>query len=550
MSAEVIAADLGPRPLHGQPRHGGRQVHRRDREEPGADLRRGRRGQRGAVLRRGRRHLRQAQRGPRRPRPVRQHRERLPAAAPGDLRRSRGAGDEPARQHRRGVHPPTRRDHRLPGAGCGTAPRAVAAVPRATAARWATASTSASCRVVRLRRRQHPLSLDHGRLSRRRRAAAGRDGCTWSPPSSRSTASSGGWSWSGSSAGTTPNSPDSPHPRPASSGSTRCLQVPPRSPCRYRARRATVGAPQTRGRLAMPEHQYDERIETLRPPAARLEDEVGSHAGKAAAAGRTDALGAGDILGLQRSSRQRRRHLAARGGALAGARRHLLRRATARAGGSHRHGGPDGPRLQRRPRARRHRGRLVGTGGERARLHRRIQHRLPARHVRPDLDAGKTTLAHELTHVVQQRSGPVDGTSAPGGIKVSDPSDRFEREASANAERVMAAPAPEPQRPRARRRPAVEQREPVGRRKRRSRRLKAPSCSARGSGGRGGRGRLTCRPRAEVRHDGHRSTISGGTRTAAHRRARRPGVGRAASRGACRCPCCPAPCSAVRGTPR
>jgi hypothetical protein len=55
---------------------------------------------------------------------------------------------------------------------------------------------------------------------------------------------------------------------------------------------------------------------------------------------------------------------------------------------------------------------------------------------------GKTTLAHELTHVIQQRSGPVDGTSVPGGIKVSDPSDRFEREASANADRVMGTPPP------------------------------------------------------------------------------------------------------------
>jgi hypothetical protein len=55
---------------------------------------------------------------------------------------------------------------------------------------------------------------------------------------------------------------------------------------------------------------------------------------------------------------------------------------------------------------------------------------------------GKLTLAHELTHVVQQRSGPVDGTAAGGGIQVSDPGDRFEREASANAERVMSGPAP------------------------------------------------------------------------------------------------------------
>lgn len=51
----------------------------------------------------------------------------------------------------------------------------------------------------------------------------------------------------------------------------------------------------------------------------------------------------------------------------------------------------------------------------------------------PSSDAGRITLAHELTHVIQQRSGPVDGTAAPGGIMLSDPSDRFEREASANA---------------------------------------------------------------------------------------------------------------------
>ena len=45
---------------------------------------------------------------------------------------------------------------------------------------------------------------------------------------------------------------------------------------------------------------------------------------------------------------------------------------------------------------------------------------------------------------MQQRSGPVDGTAAPGGIKVSDPSDRFEREAAANADRVMAGPTVAP----------------------------------------------------------------------------------------------------------
>jgi Domain of unknown function (DUF4157) len=62
----------------------------------------------------------------------------------------------------------------------------------------------------------------------------------------------------------------------------------------------------------------------------------------------------------------------------------------------------------------------------------------------PASQHGRTTLAHELTHVAQQRSGPVDGTDASGGIKVSDPSDRFEREAVATAERAMSAPAPAP----------------------------------------------------------------------------------------------------------
>lgn len=59
----------------------------------------------------------------------------------------------------------------------------------------------------------------------------------------------------------------------------------------------------------------------------------------------------------------------------------------------------------------------------------------------PGSDSGKRMLAHELTHVVQQRSGPVDGTPASGGIKVSDPSDRFEREAATTAERAVAGPA-------------------------------------------------------------------------------------------------------------
>ena len=59
-------------------------------------------------------------------------------------------------------------------------------------------------------------------------------------------------------------------------------------------------------------------------------------------------------------------------------------------------------------------------------------------HYNPDSSPGQRTLAHELTHVVQQRSGPVDGSDTGAGVKVSDPGDRFERAAEAAADRVMA----------------------------------------------------------------------------------------------------------------
>jgi len=59
----------------------------------------------------------------------------------------------------------------------------------------------------------------------------------------------------------------------------------------------------------------------------------------------------------------------------------------------------------------------------------------------PESDSGKRMLAHELTHVVQQRSGPVAGTPAPGGIKISHPSDSFEQAADNTADRVMSSAA-------------------------------------------------------------------------------------------------------------
>ncbi|WP_414170198.1 DUF4157 domain-containing protein [Streptoverticillium reticulum] len=61
------------------------------------------------------------------------------------------------------------------------------------------------------------------------------------------------------------------------------------------------------------------------------------------------------------------------------------------------------------------------------------------------------TLAHELVHVLQQRSGPVTGTDRGDGTRVSAPGDRFERAAEDGARRALsgrpqpgaaAAPAP------------------------------------------------------------------------------------------------------------
>ncbi|MEU8974557.1 DUF4157 domain-containing protein [Streptomyces monashensis] len=56
------------------------------------------------------------------------------------------------------------------------------------------------------------------------------------------------------------------------------------------------------------------------------------------------------------------------------------------------------------------------------------------------------TLAHELTHVIQQRQGPVAGTDNGAGLRISDPGDRFEREAEANATRALAGPVPSAER--------------------------------------------------------------------------------------------------------
>jgi Domain of unknown function (DUF4157) len=55
----------------------------------------------------------------------------------------------------------------------------------------------------------------------------------------------------------------------------------------------------------------------------------------------------------------------------------------------------------------------------------------------PATTEGRRTLAHELVHVQQQRRGPVTGTDAGGGIAISDPGDRFEREAESVADHAL-----------------------------------------------------------------------------------------------------------------
>lgn len=59
-----------------------------------------------------------------------------------------------------------------------------------------------------------------------------------------------------------------------------------------------------------------------------------------------------------------------------------------------------------------------------------------------DGGADRHTLAHELTHVIQQRRGPVAGTPTADGLSVSDPSDAFEKEAEAQATRALSGPSP------------------------------------------------------------------------------------------------------------
>ncbi len=194
-------------------------------------------------------------------------------------------------------------------------------------------------------------------------------------------------------------------------------------------------------------HNYDlDDGRDLRPKADRIESEDAGLMYRAAAAGRTDVLGPAGLLGLQRAVGN-----AGVGGLVSEEERSPVLDVVSSGGGSP---------LDVDTRAYME-SRLGHDFGD-VRVHTDSRAHDSARAVNahaytvgsnivfqrdkydPSSTEGKTMLAHELTHVVQQRSGPVDGSPAGGGIQVSDPSDRFEREAAANAERAMSGPAPAP----------------------------------------------------------------------------------------------------------
>lgn len=192
----------------------------------------------------------------------------------------------------------------------------------------------------------------------------------------------------------------------------------------------------------MHHHLNEERQDSLRPKGSRIDSDRDAHPGRAVLHGRGDVLDADAILGLQRTVGN-------------GAVTSLLEEERSPVHDVISSGGrPLEPEVRTDMEAR------LGHDFSDVRVHDDTTAAASATAVNahaytvgsnvvfqrdkydPSTQEGKTTLAHELTHVVQQRSGPVDGTSAPGGIKISDPGDRYEREAAANADRVMSGPVP------------------------------------------------------------------------------------------------------------
>ena len=190
-------------------------------------------------------------------------------------------------------------------------------------------------------------------------------------------------------------------------------------------------------------HDHESEETSLRPKSARIDSHASAHQLQAAATGRSDVLDGAGILGLQRAVGN------AGVGAMLEEERSPVHDVVNSGGGS-----PLAPDVQEEMQGR------LGHDFSDVRVHNDSKAHESAQSVNahaytvgsnvvfqrdkydPGSAAGKTMLAHELTHVVQQRSGPVDGSSAGGGLKVRDPSLRVEREASANAAKAMAGPAP------------------------------------------------------------------------------------------------------------
>jgi hypothetical protein len=191
-------------------------------------------------------------------------------------------------------------------------------------------------------------------------------------------------------------------------------------------------------------HEYDHDGSALPPRSARLGSPDTSLVGAAAVAGRWDVVGAGGVLHLQRTVGN---HGVA--AALQDEERSPVYDVISSGGGQPLDSGVRSDMEAR-----------LGHDFGDVRVHHDARAEESAKAVNahaytvgsnivfqrdrydPSSEAGRVTLAHELTHVIQQRSGPVDGTEAPGGIRLSDPSDRFEREAAANADQVMSAATP------------------------------------------------------------------------------------------------------------
>jgi hypothetical protein len=190
----------------------------------------------------------------------------------------------------------------------------------------------------------------------------------------------------------------------------------------------------------MHDHSHDFTESSPRPKAARIDEELPGYAARAAAAGRPDVLSGSDLTGLQRTV----------GNTAVSS---LMEEEASPVHGVVSSGGrPLDEPVRADMEAR------LGHDFSDVRVHDDAPAHASATAVNahaytvgshvvfqrdaydPTSTAGRQTLAHELTHVVQQRSGPVEGTAAPGGIKVSDPSDRFEREASETAAQALASP--------------------------------------------------------------------------------------------------------------